>query len=139
MGNRPKDKPLTDGPGPSQYNPEFKAVKPRAGVAGMGKAGRDGANPVDGPGPGAYYSPSKPKGGISMGIKHKGKGPTDGPGPGAYDGNINNVKDKAPGVKMGAPGRAKGHVADTPGPGNYESPGYINPGNKPGGFSFGKE
>ena len=30
-------------------------------------------------------------------------------------------------------------VSDTPGPGNYENPGYINPGNKPGGFSFGKD
>lgn len=64
---------------------------------------------------------------------------SDGPGPGAYNGDINRIRDKAPDVKFGSPSKGYAKVSDTPGPGNYESPGYINPGGKGGGFSFGKE
>lgn len=64
---------------------------------------------------------------------------TDGPGPGAYSGDVSKIKEKAPGVAFGSPSKGKGIVSDTPGPGNYETPGYINPGNKPGGYSFGKD
>lgn len=139
MGIKPKDRPLGDGPGPGAYVPEYKNVKPRQGVAGMGKAGRDNMKVPDGPGPGAYYSPGKSKGGITMAGRPKDKLGGDGPGPGAYDGRYDVTKERAPGVKMGQPTPAKGIASDTPGPGNYDTPGYINPKGKAGGFSFGKE
>jgi len=74
-----------------------------------------------------------------MGIKHKDKPLTDGPGPGAYTSDISKIKEKPPGVAFGSPSKNKGITDSGPGPGNYDTPGYINPGGKAGGYSFGKD
>jgi hypothetical protein len=64
---------------------------------------------------------------------------TDGPGPGAYTADVSKIKEKPPGVAFGSPSKNKGITDPTPGPGNYDTPGYINPGGKAGGYSFGKD
>lgn len=139
MGGRGKDKSGLDAPGPGNYDPDIGAQKPRAPGAKMGTGGRAGLKGVDGPAPGDYNVDQKGKGGITMGARLKGKDGDNMPGPGAYSGDVNKVKGRAPGTKFGSPSKKSKLAADTPGPGNYDQPGFINPSAKKGGFSFGKE
>lgn len=139
IGGRPRDAHGNELPGPGNYNPDISKIKNRAPGVAMGSGPRQTAKAADGPGPGEYNYEPKRAGGISIGGRPKDRAISDVPGPGAYSGDHNKIKDKAPGVNFGSPSKSKGIHDPTPGPGNYDTPGYINPGGKPGGYSFGKD